>query len=133
LETTGNGAAGSVFYNLQLTNLSRRVCTVRGYPGVSAVTLAGSQIGPAASREASQRPRTVTLAPGASATAVVRIVQAGDFSAAACRETTAAGLRVFPPGQRSSRLVPFPFRTCAAAHVRVLSVRSLQPAQGGPV
>ena len=41
LETDGNGAAGSVYYLLELTNLSGHTCKVYGYPGVSAVDLAG--------------------------------------------------------------------------------------------
>src|SRR5581483_3076809 len=32
-----DGAAGSIFYPLQFTNLSRHACALRGFPGVSAV------------------------------------------------------------------------------------------------
>src|SRR6516225_4874064 len=35
--TQGNGAAGSIYYPLQFTNLSGHACTMRGFPGVSAV------------------------------------------------------------------------------------------------
>jgi hypothetical protein len=35
-----------------------------------------------------------------------------------------AGLRVYPPGQSSSRVVPFPFPMCAGS-VTILSVRAL--------
>ena len=52
LNTMGNGAAGSVYYNLNLTNLSAGTCTLYGYPGVSAVTQAGIQLGSAAGRDA---------------------------------------------------------------------------------
>ncbi|MDQ6778933.1 MAG: DUF4232 domain-containing protein, partial [Actinomycetota bacterium] len=41
LNTQGNGAAGSIFYALELTNLSGQTCTLNGYAGVSAVDLAG--------------------------------------------------------------------------------------------
>ena len=124
LDTNANGAAGSSFYELHLTNLSGRTCTLQGYPGVSAVTLSGSRIGRAATHEAGTRSGLVTLAQRATATAVLRIVQAGNFSASACRATTAAGLRVYPPGQSASRVVPFPFAMCAGS-VTVLSVRAL--------
>jgi len=57
--------------------------------------------------------------------AVLRIVEAGNFPASACREVTAAGLRVFPPGQTASKVVPFPFQTCSRAGQSVLSVRAV--------
>lgn len=41
MNTQGSGAAGSVFYTLKFTNLSGHACTLRGYPGVSAVSLGG--------------------------------------------------------------------------------------------
>ena len=44
LDTQGSGAAGSSFYELQFTNLSRRSCRLAGYPGVSAVDLGGRQV-----------------------------------------------------------------------------------------
>jgi hypothetical protein len=125
LDTAGNGTAGSIYYKLHLTNLSRHSCTVRGYPGVSAVNLAGRQLGRSAMRETVQKPGVVTLAPGATATAVLRIVDAGNFSAASCHEVTAAGLRVYPPGQTASKLVPFPFKACSRSGVANLSVRAL--------
>ena len=45
MDTQGDGAAGSVYYTLQFTNLSGHACTLRGYPGVSAVSLSGHQLG----------------------------------------------------------------------------------------
>ncbi len=41
----GGGYAGGYYYNLNFTNLSGRACTLRGYPGVSAVNLRGRQLG----------------------------------------------------------------------------------------
>ncbi|MDQ6776700.1 MAG: DUF4232 domain-containing protein, partial [Actinomycetota bacterium] len=128
LNTQGNGAAGSIFYALELTNLSGQTCTLNGYAGVSAVDLAGHQLGSAASRDTSHTPRTVTLASGATATAVLRIVQAGNFPSAACHEVTAAGLRVFPPNLTTSKVVPFPFSACSSTGPVYLTVRALQHA-----
>ena len=45
-----NGAAGTVFYPLNFVNTSKLGCTLRGYPGVSAVTSSGRQIGSPASQ-----------------------------------------------------------------------------------
>jgi Domain of unknown function (DUF4232) len=125
LNTAGNGAAGSVYYNLYFTNLSGRPCTLKGYPRVSAVDLGGHRIGATASRETDKQPALVTLGRGVTATAVLRIVQAGNFPAAGCVAVTAAGLRVFPPGQSTSKVIPFPFQACSRAGQRVLAVRTV--------
>jgi hypothetical protein len=127
LNTTGNGAAGSSYYNLYFTNLSGHACSLRGYPGVSAVNLAGHQLGARAGRETSQKPSVVTLARGATATAVLRIVDAANFPASVCREVTAAGLRVYPPGQTASKVIPFPFQACSRIGMSNLSVRVVVP------
>ena len=128
LDTKGSGTAGSIYYNLELTNLSGHACTLLGYPGVSAVNLRGQQLGSGASREAFQKPRVVTLASGASATVVLRIVDADNFPSSVCRQVTAAGLRIYPPGQTASKVVPFPFRACSRTGQSNLLVRAVQKA-----
>ncbi len=128
LDTQGNGAAGSVYYKLQFTNLSSHACTLRGYPGVSAVDLSGHQLGSAASRDNARKPRLVTLAHGATATAVLRIVEAGNFPSATCHQVTAAGLRVYPPNRATSKVIPFPFAACSRTGPVYLSVRVVQKA-----
>ncbi|HYM44663.1 MAG TPA: DUF4232 domain-containing protein [Solirubrobacteraceae bacterium] len=127
LNTTGNGALGSIYYNLYFTNLSGHACSLRGYPGVSAVNLAGQRLGAGAGRETVQKPSTVTLARGATAMAVLRIVAAGNFPTSVCREVTAAGLRVYPPGQTASKVIPFPFQACSRAGMSNLFVRTVVP------
>lgn len=122
LDTQGNGTAGSIYYQLELTNLSGRTCTLRGYPGVSAVGLGGRQLGRAASRESGRSPSTVTLANGAAARATLRIVAAGAFPSSSCRLTTAAALRVYPPNQSAAKVVPFPFEACSRNGPTVLIV-----------
>ena len=126
---SGGAAAGSVYYALELTNLSGHACTLRGYPGVSAVDLSGRQLGSASSRDPAQAPRSVRLAHGASAVATLRIADALNYRAQRCRRQTAAGLRVYPPGQTASRVVPFPFLACSRAGPRFLSVRVVRKAQ----
>ena len=126
LDTTGNGAAGSSYYSLGFTNLSGHACTLLGYPGVSAVNLGGHALGSAAARENFQTPRVVTLAGGATAHAVLRIVEAGNFPASRCHEVTAAGLRVYPPNELASKVIPFPFPACSRTGPVYLSVRPVQ-------
>jgi hypothetical protein len=126
LNTDGNGAAGSLFYNLELTNLSGHTCTLFGYPGVSAVNLEGQQLGSAAARDPAHKPGVVSLGRGGTASMVLRIVEAGNFPSAACRPVTAAGLRVYPPGQTASKVVPFPFGACSKRGPAFLTVRAVQ-------
>ncbi|HEY5318726.1 MAG TPA: DUF4232 domain-containing protein [Solirubrobacteraceae bacterium] len=128
LDTQGNGTAGSTYYTLEFTNLSGHTCTLGGYAGVSAVDLAGHQLGSAASRDKATSPHTITLAAGASATAVLRIVEAGNFPGSACHQVTAAGLRVFPPNLTTSKVVPFPFPACSRSGPVYLSVRAVKHA-----
>jgi hypothetical protein len=122
----GGGTAGGVYYKLEFTNLSGHACTLGGYPGVSAVTLADRQIGRAASREVAGTPHTVTLPNGASAIAILRVTDAGDFPPSRCHATTAAGVRVYPPGETLSRFVPFPFQMCASSASEILAVGAIQ-------
>lgn len=123
LDTNGNGAAGTIFYTLHLTNLSGHRCTVRGYPGVSPAALSGHQIGPAALRSG-MPVHTVTLPNGHDAKANLGIAEAGNFPPARCRQTTAAGLRVFAPGSTVARFVPFPFAACThIANLRISPLR----------
>ena len=110
------GTAGTFYSDLNFTNLSGHACTLRGHPGVSAVNLGGGQLGrPAAWPSATLR--TVTLANGATATAVLAITDVGVFPAGACHQVTAAGLRVYPPNQFTSKLVPYPFAACTTGQV----------------
>jgi len=128
LNTQGNGTAGSIYYDLEFTNLSGRTCTLYGYPGVSGVTLSGRQLGSAASRNPAQPRSTVSIADGASALTPLQIVNVGNFSQSVCGPTTAAGLRVYPPNQRASKIVPFPFGACARSGPIYLSVQVVRPA-----
>jgi hypothetical protein len=116
LDTTGNGTAGTIFYNLNFTNLSGHACTLNGFPFLYAVNLTGHQVGPTATFRTPPSPHLVRLANGKTATASLGIVDTGVFAPSACRPVTAAGLRVFPPNQTRSKLVPFPFSACSRRH-----------------
>ncbi|HET7509738.1 MAG TPA: DUF4232 domain-containing protein [Solirubrobacterales bacterium] len=122
----GGGTAGSVFYRFQFTNFSKHNCTLRGYPKVFAANLAGHRFGSAASHEEAAAPHTVSLAPGGSASALVRVVEAGNFSPSDCHPVMAAGFRVSPPGQSASRFVPFPFEACAKVGHSNLAVQAVK-------
>jgi hypothetical protein len=125
LNPEGSGTAGSFYYKLAFVNLSRGACTLAGYPGVSAVSLSGHQIGASAKREVTGRPRTVTLASEGEATVLVHVVDVGALPSS-CHPTAAAGFRVYPPGESASKVVPYPFRTCANARESDMWVRALK-------
>jgi hypothetical protein len=126
LDTEGDHAAGSSYYKLEFTNLSGRACTLQGFPGVSAASLAGRQLGRAATRSRTGTPRQVRLANNATAVAILRLVNAQNFSRPSCRPVVAAALRVYPPNQTASKLVPFPFSACSRSGPVYLFVRAVQ-------
>jgi hypothetical protein len=139
INTTGSGAAGSFSYLLEFTNLSGHTCRLTGYPGVSGVDLAGHQLGSSASRDPQHPAATITLssatradAGGTTATAVLQITDVANYPTSTCRPTTAAGLRIYAPGQTASTVVPFPFRACARTAAHYLSVQAVtKQATGG--
>jgi hypothetical protein len=117
-----NGAAGTVFYPLKFVNTSKLGCTLRGYPGVTAVTGSGKQIGSPASPIAASF-KTVTLLAGKAQSALVGIVETGNFSPSQCAPVMAAGLKVFPPDQSKAVTIKKTFSTCSSTTVISLTVR----------
>lgn len=109
----GGGAAGSNYVLLTFRNKSRSTCTLYGYPGVSFVGMKnGSQLGVPAVRNRSVTPMTVRLAAGTTTTALLRIVNAGDYDPKSCAPTTSDGFRVYPPASKTSAYVPFQTQAC---------------------
>jgi hypothetical protein len=141
----GTGAAGrtggarihppvGIYYTLEFTNVSDRTCSLYGYPEVSAYrdsAAAGRQIGHAAIRNTSVRPRPVMLAPGATAHAVLRITVTASAAPASCAQVTAAELRVTLPRQGPPAFVPAHIPVCANGNVS-LSVQAIQARPGVP-
>ncbi len=126
LNTQGSGAAGSIFYRVEMTNLSGASCTLVGYPRVAAVDLSGRQLGSGSQRFVSRKP-LVTLAKGATASFGLEVVDVANFSASVCRPVTAAGLRVFPPHSNGSKVIPFPVRACSRTGPGFLAAQAVQP------
>ncbi|MGH2870498.1 MAG: DUF4232 domain-containing protein [Solirubrobacteraceae bacterium] len=123
INPNGNGAAGTIFYQLRFTNLSGHRCTLHGYPGVSGIDLHGHRLG-AAARRSTSPVHVIALNNGATAKAVLGIAESSFFPPATCKPTTAAGLRVFAPNQSASKVVPFPFGVCSAGPGN-LSIRAV--------
>jgi len=109
INTNGNGAAGSFFYQLNFTNLSGSTCTLYGYPGVSVVTSpSGSQVGPQAVRIPTFSPQLVTIAAGATVHATMQMPNPGVIGASVCVPQTVNWLRVFPPGEFTAMYISVP-------------------------
>lgn len=134
----GGGAGAGMSQNhvgLQLRNIGSSTCTLYGYPGVSWVAGAdGHQVGAAAVRQpdsAGSAEKTVTLAPGALASAPMDIVDSGVLSRSECKPVPVRGLRIYPPGQKAALFLPLTsaggYGECSA-HTRqaLLSIGYLQ-------
>jgi hypothetical protein len=123
--TEPNGAAGSTYYMLVLTNTGTSSCLLQGYPGVSWVTgSSGQQVGAPAERQPGNAPALV-LAPGTSAQAVLRVLDAGNFGAS-CGLTPTDGLRVYPPNDYSALFISQAGEGCTNVNDVVLYVAPFQ-------
>jgi hypothetical protein len=112
----GNGAAGTIYYPLEFTNLSGHTCALFGYPGVSALDRNGRQLGSPAGWESLAGARTVYLAPGATAHTLLAYHDAAVTTEPGCDPVfSAALLRVYPPNQRSATYAAFSLEACSHA------------------
>jgi hypothetical protein len=115
--------------DLVLTNKGTTTCTLQGFPGVSFVGNGnGTQLGAPAEFDQGSPHGTVTLAPGTSAHAALKIAEAGNYDAATCQPKAADGLRVYPPGETHALFVAATGLTaCQNATVTLLTVQGMQP------
>jgi Protein of unknown function (DUF4232) len=128
-------AAGRTYYTLEFTNVSARVCSLYGYPEVSAYAgsqVGGAQIGSAAARDTSVRPQPVMLQPGQTAHSVLRVTSTETFQSTACAQVTAPELRVVLPDQVRPAFVPIHLSACSKPGPQFLSVQAIQPRPGIP-
>jgi hypothetical protein len=129
--TQGNGAAGSIYYPLQFTNLSRHACAMRGFPGVSAIDRNGHQLGSPASWDHAVPARTVVLAPGATAHTILRWSDVAVTTAPGCHPVFSTfELRIYPPGQLSATYAAFGLEACSHAGPAYLGVQPIVPGVG---
>ncbi len=127
----GQGTAGSVYVNIDFTNIGTATCTLYGYPGVS---LAGgspiAQMGLAAVEDPATPRELVTLAPGAVANALLQIVDAQNFPTSRCHPATSTFLQVYPPNQTTSVYLTYPTTACLKP-VHLLTIQAVRPGSGG--
>lgn len=126
-DSTGGGAAGSVYMTLTLTNTGTEACLLKGFPGVSLTADAnGAPIGAPATRDETTPAVDVLLAPGQSGAAVLRYTQAGNFPD--CTMVPAAGYRIYPPEDTASLFLAQPTQACSNATVGLLTIGAFQAA-----
>src|SRR5262249_38022291 len=127
---SGEGAAGSTYLPIVFPNHAPVTCTLYGYPGVS---LAGGnpvgQIGAAADENPATPRRLVRLAPGAVASALLRIVAAQNFPPSRCHLARARYLLVYPPNQTTPIYVSYSAPACSKP-VHLLTVDVVKPGAG---
>lgn len=92
----GSAGAGQVSYRITLRNSMKVACTVQGFPGVQFNSDDVKKVGADAARAGATGP-TVTLQPGKTTTAIIRLSQAGAY-AEACDPTPVNSFAVVLPG-----------------------------------
>lgn len=120
-DSTGGGAAGSVYSKLILTNSGAEPCLLKGFPGVSLTADAtGAPIGAPARQDGSSPVADVLLAPGQAGAAEMRYTQAGNYPD--CTATQAAGYRIYPPEDTASLFLAEPRNACANDEIELLTI-----------
>jgi hypothetical protein len=127
-----DAAAGTFFYQLELSNISQHACTLYGYPGVSAFGPRAGQLGSAAVRNPSHPVHLVTLKRGWTAHIELGVADVANYPASVCHPVTAAGLRLYPPNDRRSTEIPFSFRACSKRGPKFLQVSTTISGTGIP-
>lgn len=124
-DTAGGGAAGSVYRTLVLTNISEATCSTMGFPGVSYLSVTGSQVGAPASRSETTPETLVVLEPGQSATAVLRETRPENYGDA-CGLIATSGFQVYPPEDTASLTIAHAGSGCSNADIELLDIDRLQ-------
>jgi len=125
------GALGSEYQVIDLTNVSSVACTLFGYPGVAlAAGTPPTQVGASASRSTAAPPALVTLEPGQTANALLRITEALNYSSAACSPTPTTSIQIYPPNQTVPMYLPYSTTGCASTTVNLLTIGVMQPGSG---
>lgn len=107
----GGGAAGSVYWDVTLTNTGTEACTLTGYPGVSFEDEAGAQVGEPADRDSSDGGAAIVrLEPGDSAEAPLRVTNPGVIEG--CTSVTSSSVVIYPPDQTDALTVSAQVQVC---------------------
>jgi hypothetical protein len=130
--TNPQGAAGSVYQNIDFTNVGSTTCSLYGYPGAALGTgMPFNQIGAAASRSTTASPAVVTLSPGQTANALLRVTQALNYPTPTCTPMKTTYLQIYPPSQTTAIYLSYTATGCASTSVNLLMIGAVQAGAGG--
>jgi len=118
------GAAGSTFVPVRMTNTSGHPCRTGGFGGVSLVISPRSQpVGAPADRTDQASVKPLVLQPGDRAVATLQVTQAGNYGASSCQPVPTQGLRVYPPNDTQAAYVAFKSTACQSSRVHLLHLK----------
>jgi hypothetical protein len=106
-----DGAAGTDALALEITNRGGHACTLTGYPGVSATTFGGKQLGDAANRQPVFKAALVTIPAGGTAHADL-FYHDVEVTTSGCKPAVASLLKVYPPNSKTARNAFFSEKVC---------------------
>jgi hypothetical protein len=107
---SADGAAGTIYYHLDYTNISGHMCHLYSWPGVSAVNSAGKVLGAPAARTGGAPAVYVNIPAGGTAHSVFGYVDVQISKA--CKPAMATHLQVYPPNDRGTRDAFFAASVC---------------------
>jgi len=122
----GDGFAGGVVWQIEISNIGHHTCRLFGYPGVSAVNNSGHQVGLPADHNGA---RVLVTIP-AGGTAHVVLTATDPSNVCGSHQVHGSSLRVFAPGQFHSEITPFSVSVCA--HSVTLHVDAVHAGAGVP-
>jgi hypothetical protein len=118
---SADGTAGTTFFNLEYTNIGRVTCSLFGFPGASATTGGGKQLGRAATRDNSTPAKTIDIAPGRTAHSALGYHDI--LVEASCKPQAAAFLKVFAPNDTVAKHAFFALNVCTTGQANFSVMR----------
>ncbi|HSX02492.1 MAG TPA: DUF4232 domain-containing protein [Candidatus Saccharimonadia bacterium] len=115
------GAAGTIYQHMILTNVSQQTCTMAGFPTAFLYSGDGYALGGGAAARPQPAPVAITLAPGQTANTVLGYPQAGNFNPGVCTAASVS-LKLYPPASTTPLETPLTVPWCPG-----FSESALQP------
>jgi hypothetical protein len=126
------GTAGSIQVVIVFKNLDNVACTLYGYPGVAlAAGTPVTNIGQPSTENPSTPRKLVTLPPHGYANVTLQVTDALNYPAGTCKPAKSTWLAVIPPNQTVPLYVPYSSTACKSLKVKLLTVTTVSPGNGG--
>jgi hypothetical protein len=123
-------SGGADIYYIYFKNTGATACTLRGYPGISAVTGpsdSASQIGSDAKRTATSPVASQLLKPGQSVQATLQFARAGNYVSPQCQHVNVTFLKIFPPGNTTAAYAGLDEQICAETTLPTMTIAAVIP------